>query len=43
MFIEYKAEDAGKIVVYVNTKHTSKKCSSCGYINKNNRHGLVFK
>ncbi|MGC8646395.1 MAG: zinc ribbon domain-containing protein [Thermoplasmata archaeon] len=43
MFIEYKAEDTGKIVVYVNTKHTSQKCSSCGYINKNNRHCSAFR
>ncbi|MGC8691756.1 MAG: zinc ribbon domain-containing protein [Thermoplasmata archaeon] len=43
MFIEYKAEDTGKIVVYVNTKHTSQKCSKCGYIDKNNRYGSVFK
>jgi IS605 OrfB family transposase len=42
-FIEYKAEDAGKTVVYINPKHTSQKCSKCGYIDKNNRKGSVFK
>ncbi|MGC9167261.1 MAG: zinc ribbon domain-containing protein, partial [Thermoplasmata archaeon] len=45
-FIEYKAEDAGKIVLIVlcvNPKHTSQKCSKCGYIDKENRHGSVFK
>ncbi len=42
-FIEYKAEDQAKIVLYVNPKHTSQKCSKCAYIDKENRHGLVFK
>ncbi len=42
MLIEYKAEDTGKIVVYINTKHTSQRCSRCKYIDKNNRHGSVF-
>ena len=41
-FIEYKAEDSGKTVIYLNPKHTSQKCSNCGYIDRNNRHGSVF-
>ncbi len=40
-FIRYKAEDL-KTVGFVNPKYTSQKCSKCGYINKNNRKGLVF-
>ena len=41
--MEYKAEDAGKTVIYVNPKHTSQRCSKCGYVDKNNRHDSVFK
>ena len=41
-FIEYKAQDKGKIVMYVNPRHTSQRCSSCGFVNKNNRKGSVF-
>jgi putative transposase len=42
-FIEYKAEDLGKSVLYIDPKYTSQKCSVCGHIGKNNRHGSVFK
>jgi len=42
-FIEYKAEDEDKKVVYVNPKHTSQKCSKCGFTDKNNRHSSMFK
>jgi len=41
--MEYKAEDADKTVIYVNSKQTSQRCSKCGYIDKNNRHGSVFR
>ena len=42
-FIEYKAEDLGKEVIYVDPKFTSQKCSKCGYVRKDNRHGSLFK
>jgi IS605 OrfB family transposase len=42
-FLSYKAEELGKIVVKVNPKHTSQKCSKCGHIEKSNRNGAVFK
>jgi len=41
-FIEYKAHEIGKTVIYVNPRYTSQRCSSCGYINKNNRKGSIF-
>ncbi len=41
-FIEYKAENTGKTVIYVNPKYTSQGCSKCGYIDMNNRKGSVF-
>ncbi|BAB60065.1 hypothetical protein [Thermoplasma volcanium GSS1] len=42
-FIEYKAEDAGKKVIYINPKYSPQKCSRCGYVSKENRHDSVFK
>ena len=42
MFIEYKAQEMGKDVVYVDPRYTSQKCSMCGYINNNNRKGSIF-
>jgi putative transposase len=35
--IEYKQEWQGGIVLKVNSKYTSQKCSNCGNIHKNNR------
>ena len=32
-FIQYKAEDAGKVCVLVNPANTSQMCSRCGYLN----------
>jgi putative transposase len=42
-FIVYKAEAKGKTVVEVNPRHTSQRCSSCGFICRGNRHGLDFR
>lgn len=42
-FIEYKAKIAGVPVVLVDGRNTSRTCSDCGYVDKNNRHGQVFK
>ena len=36
-FIEYKARLAGSLVQYINPKNTSRQCSVCSYISKNNR------
>jgi putative transposase len=42
-FIEYKAQDLGKTVIYVNPKYTSQRCSRCGYVDKNNRKETIFR
>ena len=36
-FIEYKAKEAGKILIEVPAAYTSQTCSRCGYQDKNNR------
>jgi putative transposase len=41
-FIVYKAETRGKVVVLVDPRYTSLRCSRCGYTDKRNRHGLRF-
>ena len=41
-FMEYKAEDLGKSVIYIDPKYTSQTCSKCGYIDRNNRKGSNF-
>jgi len=42
-FVAYKAEGQGKVVVFVNPKFTSQRCSRCGFVHKWNRHGLRFR
>jgi len=42
-FIEYKAKIAGVLVELIDARNTSRTCSECGYVDKNNRHGQVFK
>ncbi len=41
--LRYKAENLGKLVIHVDPKHTSQRCSKCGHIGRNNRKGLQFK
>ena len=42
-FISYKSERLGKNVVFVKPNYTSQQCSKCGYIEKSNREGNIFK
>lgn len=37
MFLEYKAEQCGKIIEYVDARYTSQKCSCCKVVSKENR------
>lgn len=39
----YKAESLRKIVLQFDPRHTSQRCSRCGYVHKRNRKGLQFK
>lgn len=40
--IKYKAEKHGIVVRKINPKYTSQRCSVCGCIDENNRHGRDF-
>ena len=40
--ITYKAEDAGRQVIAVDPRHTSRTCASCGHVSARNRRGAVF-
>lgn len=41
--LTYKCEANGIEVVKVDPKNTSRKCSHCGFVHKNNRHGTHFR
>ena len=41
--LTYKAEDAGRELIAVNARHTSQTCASCGLVDRDNRHGTVFR
>ena len=40
--IAYKAEDAGRCVIEVNPRNTSRTCSKCRYLAASNRRGANF-
>lgn len=42
-FIQYKAEELGKLTIKVDPRHTSQKCSKCGHTERSNRNGSQFK
>jgi IS605 OrfB family transposase len=42
-FIMYKSEAIGKAIVEVDPRHTSQRCSRCGFVHKRNRYGLNFR
>jgi putative transposase len=40
--IAYKAEEAGRTVVAVNPRDTSRRCAACGHVEAGSRRGAVF-
>jgi IS605 OrfB family transposase len=43
MIVVNKALEAGKMVLFVNPKYTSQRCSRCGHVERSNRNGSEFK
>jgi len=41
-FLGYKAEALGKVLVFVNPRYTSQKCSNCNKVEKSNRKGSWY-
>jgi IS605 OrfB family transposase len=42
-FIQYKAEERGKMTIKINPKYTSQLCSKCGHTERSNRNKNKFK
>ena len=43
IFLKYKTENIGNIIIEIDPNYTSQKCSKCGFIDKNNRYKSKFK
>ena len=41
-FIEYKSLEKGAVVVYVDPRYTSQRCSECGFVHRSNRNSHKF-
>ncbi len=41
--LTYKAEEAGRLLIWVDPRHTSQRCAECGTVDGANRVGAVFR